>query len=72
LEIEKIIGLASLLLTVAAVLIIMNATLPRFAVFSSHIASRSFPVFTLQYWWLFALVIAVAVLAFTIWIKKEE
>ena len=70
-EFEKVIGLISALFTAAVFLLILNATLPRFAGFSSHIASRSFPAFTLQYWLLLAVIIAAAVLAF-MWIRREE
>ena len=70
-EIEKIIGLASLLLITAAFLIIMNATLPRLAIFtSSRLTNHTFPAFTLQYWLLLAVIIAAAVLAF-MWIRRE-
>jgi len=69
-EFEKVIGLISVLFTAAVFLLILNATLPRFAGFSSRLTNHTFTAFTLQYWLLLAVIIAAAVLAFT-WIRRE-
>lgn len=71
-EIEKVIGLISSLFIIIVFLIILNATLPRFAGFTSNrLPNHTLPSFAFQYWLLLVFVFAAGLMLF-MWIRREE